>query len=132
MPGLINLSRAASLAIHASVMISKSNKRMNAGEIADELKASTHHVSKVLQKLAHAGILNSKKGPLGGFALSDVPSEITLLRVYEAIEGKLVKSYCPEYSDYCPFEKCIWGDFGNSLHDDFKKYMESKTLADFA
>ncbi len=44
-------------------------------------------LGKVLQKLARAGILRSKRGRSGGFVLGRPASEITLADVVLAIEG---------------------------------------------
>ena len=132
MSGIINLSRAASIGIHACALIAKSENRMNSLMVAKALNCSTHHVAKVLQKLALDGILNSTKGPTGGFALELEPKQITLLEIYESVQGPLeTDCQCPEHSDEdCPFEDCIWGKFGNDTREGFREYLQSRTLAD--
>ncbi|MEA1875064.1 MAG: Rrf2 family transcriptional regulator [Bacteroidota bacterium] len=128
MSGIINLTRAASIGIHACVLISNSKDRLNVTQIADALKASSHHVAKVLQKLAAEGILHSSKGASGGFSMAINPSKINLLHIYEIIQGPIEESHCPEYSDICPFDECIWGDFGNQTRENFKSYLASRSL----
>lgn len=130
MSGIINLSRAASIGIHACALLRRSDTRMNASQVAKALDASTHHVAKVLQKLALEGILNSTKGPSGGFSLAVNPSEVSLLRIYEIIQGPIEDTHCPEYGTECPFPECIWGDFGNQTRENFKEYLQSRSLAD--
>jgi Rrf2 family transcriptional regulator, nitric oxide-sensitive transcriptional repressor len=130
MQGIISLSRAASIGIHACAIISNNEGRLNATQIADILKASTHHVAKVLQKLATEGILHSNKGPNGGFSIAISPEKISLLHIYEVIQGKIEDSHCPEYSENCPFPECIWGEFGNQTRENFKEYLQNRTLAD--
>ena len=44
-------------------------------------------LGKVLQKLAHAGLLRSKRGRTGGFVLGRPASEITLADIVLAVEG---------------------------------------------
>lgn len=45
-------------------------------------------LGKVLQKLARAGLLRSKRGRTGGFVLGRPASEITLADVLLAVEGR--------------------------------------------
>lgn len=45
------------------------------------------YLGKVLQKLARAGVLRSKRGRTGGFVLGRPASEITLADVVLAVEG---------------------------------------------
>ncbi|MFQ5912928.1 MAG: RrF2 family transcriptional regulator [Nitrospinota bacterium] len=56
-------------------------------EIASETGVSEPTVAKLLQVLAKEGILESRKGPGGGFRLAHSPADISLLRVVTAVEG---------------------------------------------
>ena len=92
---MIELSEAAAIAIHATVFLSR-----NAGEpqslktIAAASDVSENHLSKVLQKLAKAGIVASVKGPKGGYYLTDAARTATLMTVYEAIDGPWKPRHC--------------------------------------
>jgi Rrf2 family protein len=44
---------------------------------------------KLLTPLAQAGLVCSRKGPGGGYALAHKPKDITLLQIVEAVEGPL-------------------------------------------
>ena len=71
MSNLINISEAASLALHGLVLIAKNQPlRMNVKVLAEELNASQTHLAKVFQKLSKAGLVKSLRGPAGGFELS--------------------------------------------------------------
>jgi Rrf2 family protein len=48
---------------------------------------------KIMNRLAQAGILRSKRGPHGGFSLAIPAQEISLLEIIEAVEGSLKSSY---------------------------------------
>lgn len=48
---------------------------------------------KLLLPLVHCGILRSKKGPGGGFRLARPPRQVSLLEVFEAIEGPLGRRF---------------------------------------
>ena len=55
--------------------------------IAKEYNIPLEYLLKILQQLVRAGILNSKRGPRGGFTMGKELHQITLLDVFEAIEG---------------------------------------------
>jgi DNA-binding IscR family transcriptional regulator len=60
------------------------------------------------------------------------PAEsITLLQIYEAIEGKLDEVNCPVENPVCPFQKCLMGNIVKKMTLEFKTYMSSQTLRDF-
>jgi Rrf2 family protein len=56
-----------------------------AAEIADRLVAQRRGIEPVLQALTRAGILDSTRGPKGGYRLARAPRAITLLSVVEAV-----------------------------------------------
>jgi Rrf2 family protein len=68
-----------------------------ARNLAAELDLPGPFLAKILQTLAHAGILESHRGPTGGFRLTRSPEHITLREIVVAMEG-------PE-----PFEACLLG-----------------------
>ena len=84
---MYKLNHTTLLSAHAVCRLSK-NKRINAEELADRLDASTNTLVKALKKLAKAGVLKSKRGPNGGFALTKSLTKVSLLDVYRAIEGE--------------------------------------------
>ena len=64
----------------------------------NELIASTgvrgSFLSKVVQRLVHAGMVSSHRGTRGGFSLRVPGEDITLLDVIEAIEGPTQMNLC--------------------------------------
>jgi Rrf2 family protein len=57
---------------------------------------SETYLSKHLQALTNAGIIESVPGPRGGYRLVRLPEEITLLEVVEAIDGREPVFRCTE------------------------------------
>lgn len=51
-------------------------------------------LSKVVQRLVHAGMVSSHRGTRGGFSLRVPGEEVTLLDVIEAIEGPTQMNLC--------------------------------------
>jgi len=85
----------------------------------------------VLQRLVKANFLKSNRGPSGGFALKKTPKEISLLEIYEAIEGTLDVSGCPLNKSACPFKKCMMEDMVKNISKEFRDYLKNKTLKDY-
>jgi Rrf2 family protein len=127
---LINISEAASLAIHSMVIIACSNELLNAAQIADFTGVSRNHLAKVLQTLVRYNFLVSHRGPKGGFELSRSASSINLKEIYELMEGQIQKGNCGLHGTPCPFEECVFGGLTRRFITDFSEYLENKTLAD--
>ncbi|HGJ66735.1 TPA: Rrf2 family transcriptional regulator [bacterium] len=128
MSNILKISEAASLALHVAVILAaKSNELVATKDFASMLQASEAHLSKVLQRLEKAGIVNSTRGPKGGFKLSKPSNEITLLAVYQAIDGELSTSNCLLNKDLCN-GNCIMGDLVEKLNKQVKDYLSNTKL----
>ncbi|MEA3446246.1 MAG: Rrf2 family transcriptional regulator [Bacteroidota bacterium] len=128
MGNIVHLTEAASIGLHSIVIIARSRSQVNVHTIAEQTGSSKHHVAKVLQRLSKFGHIRSSRGPNGGFVLNRKPEEITLLHIYEAIEGKLKIPKCPANHEVCPFGKCLLNDVSQQMTNQFRTYLESKTV----
>lgn len=84
------LSNTCKYGIRAVVYLAlKSNgvDKIGIKQIAGELDIPTPFLGKILQLLAKNKLLNSNKGPHGGFSLAKKPKDITLLDVIQIIDG---------------------------------------------
>jgi Rrf2 family protein len=124
-----NISEASSIAIHGMVLLARSDKPLNVTQIADAIGSSKHHVAKVFQRMVKFGFARSQRGPTGGFAIIGEPREISMLNIYEAIEGKIeIPEECPFGKNICTFDNCIFDNFIKQNMLDFKAFMSGKTL----
>jgi Rrf2 family protein len=57
----------------------------SAGDIADRLSMARRGIEPVLQGLARAGLLDSTRGPKGGYRLGKSARQITLAEIVEAV-----------------------------------------------
>lgn len=128
---VVTLSEAASIAIHAMVLIAKATAQINVGQIAEATGASKNHLAKVMQRLVKEGFVKSSRGPSGGFVLAKDPKDITILQVYECIEGPIEPTGCPLDQHICPFDKCLMGGVVGQTTNQIKDYFKSNTLFDF-
>jgi Rrf2 family protein len=102
-------------------------------ELTARLGIPYHFLGKILQRLANRGLLNSQKGPSGGFALGKPAKNITLFDVVDAIDGSDFTKKCvlgfPECSGKNPCAvHPIWG----GVRDQIYQMLVSKNIAEMA
>lgn len=132
MSKLFNLSDASSIAIHAMVMVARSEAALNVIQIADATSTSKHHVAKVMQRLVKDGFISSQRGPTGGFTLRKNPADISFLDIYESIEGKIEIHRCMFETPVCPMDKCIMNNITQKMSEEFVQYLKGQTLSMYA
>jgi Rrf2 family protein len=128
------LSQSAAYALRAVVLLARedpSRGPVPVDRIAGALGAPRNYLSKVLHVLAGSGVVASKRGPGGGFALAVPAAELALARVvapFEPIEDRglclLGRGRC---SDETPCEAhALW----SPLADEVRGFFERVTVAD--
>lgn len=131
MQGSLRISEAASLALHTMVYLAGEPRRhQSAGAIAKVLCVSGAHLSKVLQRLTKAGLLVSVRGPKGGFRLARKTEDITLLDVFEAIDGPFDPGECLMHDRTCGQVGCLFGDLLGDINGQVRSYLGGRNLED--
>ncbi len=109
----------------------KEGTLFDARKISEKVKQPKEFVSKILQILTKSGIVGSKKGKKGGFFLSKSASEIRLIEIVIAIDGKSVFENCVLGFPGCSNEKpCPVHDEWGKLREETYKMLSKETLAD--
>ena len=133
MPCLVRVSEAASLALHSMALLARyPEKRFSNQAMAEKLDASSHHLAKVMQMLAKAGLVKSQRGPLGGYRLNTTAEDIQLLRIYEAVDGPISHDECLLHKPTCNGNICMLGNLVYTLHEQIRNCLANTTLADFS
>ncbi len=111
-------------------IIARSKHQLNAQQIADKTGFSKNHIAKILQQLVKNNYLASTRGPKGGFVIKKDPKEITMIEIYQLIEGDLEESSsCKLACEACPFRECIFGGLSEKFSKEFKTYLSEKKIA---
>lgn len=102
-------------------------------ELSEKLDISFHFLTKILQELTAADLLESMKGPKGGVRLSKSGSEITLKEVVEAIDGPAIFTECVLGLPGCGRKKpCPMHDMWEGTRDKINDVFTSTSLQDIS
>lgn len=106
------LSLTAEYALRASVYLAKNHGRqVNRQEIAEATSVPVDYLLKVLGALDTAGIVDSKRGPGGGYWLVNPPGKTSTLEVVLAVDSIPRIHHCPlgitEHTQLCPLHQLL-------------------------
>jgi Rrf2 family iron-sulfur cluster assembly transcriptional regulator len=92
----MQLTRAADYAVRVMIQLvaSPAEQRVLLPDLAAATEAPESFLSKVLQSLARAGLIDSKRGHSGGFQISDRGRMASMRDVIEAIDGPVCLNVC--------------------------------------
>jgi Rrf2 family protein len=92
---IMEITRQTDYAIRCVLYLSKKQDQPTVvEEIAQEMSIPKSFLSKIVQKLSRADILESFRGIKGGFKLARKPAEISLLDVIAAMQGPAASNKC--------------------------------------
>ena len=91
-------------------------------EIAERQGISLSYLEQILHRLGRAGIIDSVRGPHGGYALARKPAGLTIGDVVRALEGPIALSHCLEpgeggscyQADDC-VARMVWAKVGEKI-----------------
>lgn len=122
------LSNSCKYGIRAVIFIAHKQEgqgKVGLKVIGEELKIPVPYLAKILQILTKRKILDSSKGPHGGFSLLIPSKSLTLMDIVRAIDGEDFFDSCYVTGDKCNFNEpdkgvCL-------LHNDLRKEKEMLT-----
>ena len=87
-----NINKTTSYALLAAGYLAEHSQEgpVGASFISKEYNIPLLYLFKVLDRLIKANILCSKTGPGGGFSLARPAGEITILEIFEAVDGQML------------------------------------------
>ena len=85
-------------ALHCVMILASApeGKLLSSKALADFHGVPKEYLSKCLQMLSKAGLVDTTTGPRGGYILAKRPDQISFLEIVEAIEGKKSTFRCNE------------------------------------
>jgi Rrf2 family protein len=103
-------------------------------EVAESIESPSAYTSKILQRLTKSNVINSDKGPTGGFSMSKSELEkVKLSSIVYAIDGDEIYKACGLGLKKCNASKpCPVHNQFIKIREELKKMLENtsvKTLA---
>lgn len=138
----MNLKSQVEWALHCCAVLSglPPNRYLATKTLAEFHGIPKEYLSKALQSLSQASLLESTLGPTGGYRLAKPPSEISFLDIIEAVEGKSQTFVCAEIrknipcrpKDYCDAKPCAIARVMWQADEEWRKKLRSVSLSDLA
>lgn len=130
-------SKACIYGIKAAVFIaakSHQESRVSLNEIAEEINSPIAFTAKVLQQLTKNKIVDSVKGPAGGFEINkNKADKIKLSKIVSAIDGDSVYKGCGLGFHNCNENKpCPVHHQFKRIRNDLKQMLETTSLSDLS
>jgi Rrf2 family protein len=124
----------ADYAVRAAVELASAGEGpVKAEQIADAQGIPLNFLENILSELRRAGIVQSRRGASGGFALARPPEDVSLADIIRAVEGPLanVRGLSPDELEYPGAAKQL-RDVWVALRASVRSVLEQVTLADVA
>ncbi len=100
----MQLTRAADYAVRVMIHLAAQPEGtvVSKALLAKAAEAPESFLSKILQSLARGGLIQARRGTVGGFSLLPLGAEASLLGVVEAIDGPIALNLCVTSGDPMP------------------------------
>jgi len=113
-------------------LLAAPDQRAQIDAMAEAFAVSGNHLTKVVQRLAHAGFVTTHRGRAGGVALARPPRDINLGEVIRALEADFAVAECflEGGSGCCLSPGCRLRRLMREAIDAFMSTFSKHTLAD--
>ncbi len=129
------LSSACVYGLRASLYLASTSGEsyVSITKISEELEISRHFLTKVLQQLTEAELMESLKGPKGGVRLRRHAAEIYLIEIVAAIDGMDILTECALGLPGCGVAKpCPLHEQWADTRDEIRKMLDETSIEDLA
>ena len=131
----MKLTSKGRYAVMAMADLAKNNVKepISLTEISLRQGISISFLEQLFLKLRKNNLVQSARGPLGGYVLSKPPGEIKLLSIIKAVDEKIKTVKCRKESKKgCNGKsiKCITHNLWDDLESHINKFFENNTLND--
>lgn len=132
---MLRMSKLADYAtVVMTLMAQAPDRARNAPEIAASVGLELPTVSKILKSLVRTGLLQSQRGPKGGYKLAQQPGAISIADIIDAIEGyPMGLTECSSILGLCARESsCTVRTNWQRISQEIRHTLEKVSLADMA
>jgi len=121
------------IALRHLAVSGKGRRSASAKDIADAYRIPLPLLSKVLQKLARAGLLISEQGNHGGYKLARDAQSISALEVIRVMDGPIILTQCftdhpgCNQTELCPVREPL-----RKVHEGILKLLQNIKISDLS
>lgn len=129
------LSKSCVYGLRASLYLAsnQNGQYISIREMSEKLDISFHFLTKILQQLTGAGLMESYKGPNGGVRLTKAGRSISLFEIVEAIDGEDLFTECVLGLPGCGSKKpCPLHDKWTDTRASIRTMLEDTDLVELA
>src|SRR5258708_15630591 len=120
-------------AVRALLELAEGSGTKQSADIAERWNIPAPYLDQLLTSLRKAGLVTSIRGPQGGHQLARPARGITVLDVFEALEGPLATIDCLEDNPRCSFSRaCSIQDLWSQVQTSVSGLLGSVTIGDLA
>jgi Rrf2 family protein len=112
-------SKTCEYGLQAMIYLAVEGKKLGLSIISEKQSLPSYYLSKILQSLVKAKLLESAKGPSGGFWLSKPANQVRLAHIVDAIDGMDILDECGLGLKQCDSKQPC------AIHNDFKPHREN-------
>jgi Rrf2 family protein len=132
---MLKLSKKGEYGIRAMFEIAKEYGKgpITIKEIAERQTISIPYLEQLLNKLRRKGLIESVKGPGGGYVLARNPKDISLGDILNVLEGPVALSECLDPSviyGCCRIDACVTRLLLKQLGEKINNFLKKTTLKD--
>ena len=91
---------------------------------------SLSYLEQLFGKLRRQRLVDSVRGPGGGYTLARKPSEITVAEIIRAVDESLDATQCGGRENCREDQRCMTHELWSTLNDKMYEYLNSVSLAD--
>ena len=131
---LVLLGTKARYAVMAMVELARRDLSVPVAlaDLSESQEIALPYLEQIFSRLKQAAIVNSVRGPGGGYVLSRPAAEISIADIVRASEENLKMTRCNSQSGGCMSTKakCLTHDLWEGLEMQINSYLQNITLAD--
>ena len=130
---VMQIPRRVDYGLRAAIYLAGQDPEKNCflGEIAAQQGIPRKFLEKILQSLTRSGLVRSKRGPDGGYALARPPGEVSFRDIIEALEGPIAVNLCLDQQMTCShLPRCAMVGVWNEIQRRVMDVFANTTLAD--
>lgn len=131
----MRITQEADYALRIIYRLAREKRVMDSKTVAEAAGVPERFTVKILRKLSLSGMICSYKGSAGGYELAVKPSEISMKRVVETIDGPMEISRCLDNDYECSHGNgdkkcCVFHRVFDKINRCIAEKLDSVTLDD--